>query len=77
VLLVLSVVYFLYLERTDFSSGIQWLAAVILLLGVLAQSGGFFVHLGQPEHNSPGTIVTRSGAVLLAVALLILVVGLI
>ena len=50
-----------------------------LLVGVLAQSGGFFVHLGvgrsQPE--LAGTVLTRSGALLIAAALVILAVGLI
>jgi len=47
VLLVLSLVYFIYLERAGFSEGVQWLAGLLLLVGVLAQSGGFFVHLGS------------------------------
>jgi hypothetical protein len=78
VLLVLSLVYFLYLDRTGYSTGVQWLAGVLLLAGVLAQSGGFFVHLGigQQGRRSPGTIMTRTGALLLAVALVILAVGL-
>ena len=33
VLLVLSLVYFLYLDRTGYSTGVQWLAGVLLLLG--------------------------------------------
>jgi hypothetical protein len=46
VLLVLSLVYFIYLERAGYSEGMQWLAGLLLLVGILAQSGGFFVHLG-------------------------------
>src|SRR5215207_1524603 len=78
VLLVLSLVYFLYLDRTGYSTGVQWLAGLLLLAGILAQSGGFFIHLGlgQPNQRSLGTIVTRSGALLIAAALLILVAGL-
>jgi hypothetical protein len=79
VLLVLSLVYFVYLDRTDYSSGVQWLAGGLLLVGVLSQSGGFFLHLwrGQPGQNSVGTLVTRVGAVLIAAALITLAVGLI
>ena len=79
VLLVLSLVYFLYLDRTGFSTGIQWLAGLLLLGGIFAQSGGFFIHLGlgQPGRSSLGTVVTRSGALLLAVALVMLAIGLI
>jgi hypothetical protein len=44
----------------------------------MAQSGGFFIHLGlgQPNRSSLGTIVTRFGALLIAAALIILAVGL-
>ena len=45
VLLVLSLVYFLYLDRTGYSTGVQWLAGLLLLVGIMAQSGGFFLHL--------------------------------
>ncbi len=78
VLLVLSLVYFLYLDRTGYSTEVQWLAGLLLLAGILAQSGGFFIHLGlgQPNQSSLGTVVTRSGALLIAAALLILVAGL-
>ena len=46
--------------------------------GILAQSGGFFIHLGlgQPNRGYPETVVTRLGALLIAAALLILAVGL-
>ncbi len=78
VLLVLSLIYFLYLDRTGYSEGMRWLAGGVLLVGILAQSGGFFIHLWLGEHGrtSPGTVVTRGGALLLAAALIALVVGL-
>jgi hypothetical protein len=44
VLLVLSLVYFLYLDKTDFAERTKWIVGAILLAGILAQSGGFFVH---------------------------------
>lgn len=77
-LLVLSLVYFHYLDRTRYSTGVQWLAGLLLLLGILAQSGGFFIHLGlgQKGRSSLGTIVTRTGALLLAAALIVLAIGL-
>jgi hypothetical protein len=79
VLLVLSLVYFVYLEQTEFSTGVQWLAGAVLLIGVLAQSGGFFLHLalGQEGRSSTGTVVTRTGALLIAAALVTLAIGLI
>jgi hypothetical protein len=78
VLLVLSLVCFLYLDRTGYSTGVQWLAGLLLLLGIMAQSGGFFLHLalGQKDRSSLGTIVTRTGALLLAAALIVLAIGL-
>ena len=78
VLLVLSLVYFLYLgSKTDFSESTQWIVGAILLAGILAQSGGFFVHLGVGEAGraSLGTRLTRWGAVLIATALVFLAVG--
>jgi hypothetical protein len=79
VLLVLSLVYFIYLDRTDYSRGVQWLAGGLLLVGILGQSGGFFLHLwqGQPGQRSVGTLTTAAGAVLIAAALITLAVGLI
>jgi hypothetical protein len=69
VLLVLSLVYFVYLDRTEFSTDVQWLVGAVLLAGVLAQSGGFFLHLALGEEGR--------GAAFLAVALVTLAVGLI
>lgn len=79
VLLVLSLVYLLYLPRADFSNALEWIAGGVLLVGVLAQSGGFFLHmgLGQPDAPSAGTRLTRAGGVLIAAALVMLAVGLI
>jgi hypothetical protein len=79
VLLVLSLVYLLYLPRADFSNALEWVAGGVLIAGVLAQSGGFFLHLGvgQPGQPSPGTRLTRAGAALIAAALITLAVGLI
>jgi hypothetical protein len=48
-------------------------------VGILAQSGGFFVHMliGQPGQPSIGTLITSLGAALLVAAILALVVGLV
>jgi hypothetical protein len=79
VLLVLTLVYYLYLERADLSEPWEWIGGIVLAVGVIAQSGGFFLHLGLGERDEPsiGTTVTRSGALLIALALIILGVGLI
>jgi hypothetical protein len=78
VLLILSLVYLLLMDRTRFSGRGQLLLSVTLLLGVLLQSGGFFLHfaVGEEGEASAGTWMTRAGAILLAVALISLGVGL-
>lgn len=78
VLLVLSLVYFLYLERASLSTPRQWVAGAVLLVGILAQSGGFFLHLalGEQGRSSAGTWLTRTGAIAIGVALLLLILGL-
>jgi drug/metabolite transporter superfamily protein YnfA len=79
VLIVLSLVFYIYLDRADFSNGFDWFVGVVLVVGTLAQSGGFFIHLGMGAPGAPsvGTTVTRAGAILIAVALVILAIGLI
>jgi hypothetical protein len=79
VLLLMSLLYHHYMEQTNLSSTIKVVAAGVVLVGILAQSGGFFLHMaiGQPGAPSLGTTITSLGAVLLAAAILILVYGLI
>lgn len=78
VLLVLALAALPYLDRGGFAPRTQWLAGGLLLAGILAQSGGFFLHLwlGEAGHGSPGTVVTRAGAVAIAGALGTVAVGL-
>jgi len=78
VLLVMSLVYYFFLSQTTFSSGLKLFLCIVLLAGILAQSGGFFLHMmvGKPEHSSTGTLVTTLGAVLLAFSMLFLAYGL-
>ena len=77
VLLVLSVAAFAHLGRTDLGEGAQWAVGALLLGGVLAQSGGFFLHLGfgAEGRRSIGTTVTRIGGLAVAAALLVLAVA--
>jgi heme/copper-type cytochrome/quinol oxidase subunit 4 len=79
VLLLMSLLYFLFLERTHLAPGLQLVGAVAVIVGVLAQSGGFFLHMGigQPGRGSLGTTVTSVGALILVAAILLLVYGLI
>jgi hypothetical protein len=67
VFLVLFLLYYLYLAQTTFSVGLKLVACVVLLVGILAQSGGFFLHIlmRKPWRISAGNMVTILGAVLL------------
>ena len=77
VLLTLALVYFVLMDRTDFDARRRRLLGLTLLTGILLQSGGFFLHMlvGEEGGCSSGTLITRIGAVLLAVALIGLGVG--
>ena len=74
VLNVLALIYLQYLGQTNVDEGLKWLACAALLIGILAQSGGFFIHMSRGEEGraSVGTTVTTIGAVILAVDLLFL-----
>lgn len=78
VLLTLSLLYYTYLAQISFSSTVKLIACVIYLLGVLAQSGGFFINMlvEKRDRLSLGYLVTTFGALLLAVSILLLVYGL-
>lgn len=77
VLLILALVFLIIMERTAFSAKTQLWLSLTLLVGVVFQSGGFFLHMLAGEENaaSAGTLITRLGAILLAVALVGLGVG--
>lgn len=79
VLLLMSLLYDLFLERTAFPPTLKLVAAAALLVGILAQSGGFFLHMGvgKPGRPSAGTTLTMAGAAVLALAVALLVYGLI
>jgi hypothetical protein len=78
VLLILALVYLVLMDRTRFTGRAQLWLSVTLLAGILLQSGGFFVHMlvGEEGAVSAGTWLSRTGAVLLAIALISLGVGL-
>ena len=78
VLLLMSLLYYRYLAETTYSENSTLLLCVMLVVGILAQSGGFFVHmmLGREGERSIGTLLTFFGAALLAVTTLALAFGL-
>jgi hypothetical protein len=72
VLLVMTLVVLTVMDRIDLATGSKWVIGALLGVGVIAQSGGMFLHMaiGRPGRWSPGNTVTVGGAVLLAVALI-------
>jgi len=79
VLLIMGLAYVLFLERTQWSPTRRKVAMMVFLVGGIAQSGGFFLHMlvGEPETFSIGRAVTILGALLLATAVISLGVSLI
>ncbi|WP_284748013.1 hypothetical protein [Amycolatopsis sp. RTGN1] len=74
VLLILALVALQILSRTDLSDTTLWITCFLLLFGILAQSGGFFLHL-LPNKGKLGGRVTSVGAVLLAAGTLLTAYG--
>jgi hypothetical protein len=79
VLLLMSLLYYTFLDQTVLASRLKHAACAVLVAGILAQSGGFFLHMlfGQPNQASVGTTLTIVGAILLASAVAVLIYGLI
>lgn len=77
VLLVMTLAALAFLDRTDLGAAARWTICVLLAVGVIAQSGGMFVHMvvGRPGRWSVGNTVTTVGAVALAAGLLLLAYG--
>ncbi|WP_326955961.1 hypothetical protein [Amycolatopsis sp. NBC_01286] len=74
VLLILALVALQILSRTTFSDTTLWIGSFLLLFGILAQSGGFFLHL-LPNRGKLGGRVTSVGALLLGAATLLTAYG--
>jgi hypothetical protein len=79
VLLLLSLLFYTCMDQTALAASIKHAACATLAVGIVAQSGGFFIHMkvGKPQHASVGNTVTAIGAVLLPCASAVLVYGLI
>jgi hypothetical protein len=76
VLLLMSLLYYVFLDKTSYPVAIKHLACATIVVGILAQSGGFFIRM-IPSQTSLGTTVTVTGAALLVLAIAVLVYGLI
>ena len=78
VLIILSIVYYLCLDRTSPSSPVKNAASATCFLGIGALAGGFFIHalVGEAGDASVGTMISVLGAIAIASAILVLVYGL-
>lgn len=52
VLLLMSLLYYVLLDNTSLSPAVKHAACAVLLVGILAQSGGFFVHRDRGRAQS-------------------------
>src|SRR5262249_37553168 len=79
VLLVLSLLYFLCLDRTALSMSMKRLGGLALFAGIGGVAGGVLLQavLGQPNQASIGIGIIVGGATLVAAAIIVLVYGLI
>jgi hypothetical protein len=78
ILLIMFLVFIDFLLKTNLTDGVKHLASGVFVAGILAQSGGFFIHMTKGAEDAPsiGTTVTSAGAVLLTIAIGVLVYGL-
>ena len=76
VLTLMSLLYYTFLDQTSLPLPVKHAACAAIVVGILAQSGGFFFHL-FPERASLGTTITLTGAVILVCAIAVLIYGLI
>jgi hypothetical protein len=72
VLLVLVLAALQVLDRSGLGDSARWVVCLLLLFGVLAQSGGFFLAMLKTR---VGMRVTTAGAVLLGASMLITAYG--
>ncbi len=77
IMLIMALVYFDYLSHTTLSFTVKQIACATFIVGLLAQSGGFFIHMAKGDEDKPsiGTTMTSFGAAILSVAIGLLVYG--
>lgn len=79
VLLLMALLYIHYIQQTSLGPTVQISALSMVVIGILAQAGGFFLQMlpSKPTLVPLGVHVTRIGAILLMAAVLVLVYGLV
>ncbi|HEY8546115.1 MAG TPA: hypothetical protein VIL36_13745 [Acidimicrobiales bacterium] len=78
VLLILSLVLQLYVDATDLSGAVEWIARTGVPIAALLMPGGFFLSVIRPGTERPNRLVLMipAGAVFLAAGLVATGVGL-
>jgi hypothetical protein len=76
-LFLMSRLYYTFMDKTALSPALRRTGCAMIVVGILAQSSGFFIHMvkGQPDRPSIGTTVTVIGAIVLACAIAFLLCG--
>jgi hypothetical protein len=79
VLLLMTLLYETFIQQTPYSATTQLLWSIVVVIGVLLQSGGFFIHMvvGGAGKPSLGTRATMIGALVLTIGIVALAIGLI
>ncbi len=74
VLTLMAILYYILMSQTTLPEATKVIAALVVFIASLLQSGGFFVHMsrGEPGARSIGTTITTTGAGLLGGASLFL-----
>lgn len=76
VLILMSILYYLFLDRTSLPNSAKHVASFTLFLGIGGQVGGFSLHGFVPTMATIGTTFTMVGTGLLMAAIIALVFGL-
>jgi hypothetical protein len=61
----MSLLYYTFMDKASQSPAVKHAGCTTVVVGILAQSGGFFIHMvkRQPNRASIGTTVTTIGAI--------------
>jgi hypothetical protein len=77
IFLLLALQFYVVLDSTTLPELAKQLACAVFAVGIVLQSGGFFLAVIRGASSRSSVAVTSAGAVLLATAIAVLVYGLI
>jgi hypothetical protein len=79
VLLILSLVALLYVDQTNLSPALTWLARTAIPVAAILMPAGFFLSVVMPDAREPNALINLvyAGAVVLAAGVVLLGIGLV